>query len=1319
MEWIFRKIKEKPIFYLTKFARKDLYNEDGDLTIKWEKEKSGVTESNVVLTLINGEIEEYYFEDGVINNVIFSKREDITSVELKSGIKKISYDAFLGCKNLLSINIPDTVETIGSRSFSGCISLTGISFADNCILKEIGPNAFNGCYSLTEINIPSSVVTIRYGAFENCTNLNTVVFGENPTIETIGGTSFKNCTSLEEFIIPNSVKYIEYSVFKGCVNLKEIFIPNSVLEIRNDVFRDCTSLKTVTFENNSPITTIYMNLFRGCTSLEEITLPNKLEKIASYAFENCAIKSIELPETLKIISSYAFRNCSELTEIKSNAEICPKISNTTFIDVASGGTLTPPSEESDYSVWLYKTSYFLGYYGWTNSKAKKDYNVILTLVDGTKEQYAYDGPIEKLKFANRANIYSVEINSGVTGIGESAFIRCDNLVSVTINGDVKTIGETAFSNCKSLSSIILNNGITTIEKSAFRNCREIVSVSLPNSITSIGDEVFHNCRKLTHVALSTHKNFDNISKQAFMGCVELNSVIIPSSVTTLDESAFEGCFKLSKVTFLGDIETIGDRAFRNCSSLETVSGLTGGDITIGNSAFLSCNLLSRINFTKMTKIGESAFRLCKNITGTLSLSTVSEIGINAFMDCYSITSLSIGNNLTDISSGAFKNCISLERVTNGTAIRTIGNEAFCNCDNLKNISLLKYAKKIGSRAFTNCSELSTIEFGNNVSEIGVSAFSNCTKLERIKTTGKTPKIYSNTFLNVKEYGTLEYADAYEDEYISKWLKTDQYYLGYYKWNYKEPKYTLTITIDGVFYTSITQDVGTTIPPIPTPTREGYRFSWDEPIPTVMPNYDLTINGTFTVNQYILTFIVDGTLVSSGRVDYNSVITYPSHTEREGYSFSWNSSITNMPARNVTINGVYTVNQYTLTLTVEGEPYTSFTQDYGTAISVTDPTKDGYGFSWDTPIPATMPAENITINGTFTLYNVILTLSNGNKEGIILTGDTISATDGISGRTDVVSVEIIAQITGISENTFNGCSELTSITMPDTVETIKKSAFKGCNLSEFIFPEKLTNIGGYAFQNNHSLSIIVCNGNEVSATTTSFKDVSENGTLVYPSKNAEHYNTNWLDDGKCLNGWFGIDSEYNIVMKNTETVDKGVTLSGYRMTTANDAKTYPGRNPITWSLYGSNTKSEVPDDDVWTLLDQHENDNTLGPENYKNYYFEIPEGNRNKYQYYLLEFNAVQSGTVIQLGEFRLFDESDNIVTKVKCYHCSSGQYYGNNDISDLFDNDNSTKYCADINQNEPLYIYIEAEKTESYKLYYLDESGNKLSGYTEIDTITN
>ena len=72
------------------------------------------------------------------------------------------------------------------------------------------------------------------------------------------------------------------------------------------------------------------------------------------------------------------------------------------------------------------------------------------------------------------------------------------------------------------------------------------------------------------------------------------------------------------------------------------------------------------------------------------------------------------------------------------------------------------------------------------------------------------------------------------------------------------------------------------------------------------------------------------------------------------------------------------------------------------------------------------------------------------------------------------------------------------------------------------------------------------------------------------------------------------------------IDAGemVTLSGYRLTTANDTRNNPGRNPVTWSLYGSNTQSEDPADEEWILLDRRENDNTLEALNYEPYDFAI-------------------------------------------------------------------------------------------------------------------
>ena len=67
----------------------------------------------------------------------------------------------------------------------------------------------------------------------------------------------------------------------------------------------------------------------------------------------------------------------------------------------------------------------------------------------------------------------------------------------------------------------------------------------------------------------------------------------------------------------------------------------------------------------------------------------------------------------------------------------------------------------------------------------------------------------------------------------------------------------------------------------------------------------------------------------------------------------------MPAENMTIKAKWTVNQYTLTFdTNGGSTIAPITQDYGTAITApADPTKTGYTFAgWTPAIPATMPAD---------------------------------------------------------------------------------------------------------------------------------------------------------------------------------------------------------------------------------------------------------------------------------------------------------------------------------------------------------------------------
>ena len=72
---------------------------------------------------------------------------------------------------------------------------------------------------------------------------------------------------------------------------------------------------------------------------------------------------------------------------------------------------------------------------------------------------------------------------------------------------------------------------------------------------------------------------------------------------------------------------------------------------------------------------------------------------------------------------------------------------------------------------------------------------------------------------------------------------------------------------------------------------------------------------------------------------------------------------------LTLYPVWNTNKYTITFNTNGgSEIAPITQDYGTAITApADPTREGYTFiGWDKAIPATMPAENVTVTAQWQL-----------------------------------------------------------------------------------------------------------------------------------------------------------------------------------------------------------------------------------------------------------------------------------------------------------------------------------------------------------------
>ena len=88
--------------------------------------------------------------------------------------------------------------------------------------------------------------------------------------------------------------------------------------------------------------------------------------------------------------------------------------------------------------------------------------------------------------------------------------------------------------------------------------------------------------------------------------------------------------------------------------------------------------------------------------------------------------------------------------------------------------------------------------------------------------------------------------------------------------------------------------------------------------------------------------------------------------------------------------------------------------------------------------------------------------------------------------------------------------------------------------------------------------------------------------------------------------------------------------GYTITTGNDNSNWNGRNPKSWKLYGNNEGK----DGEWTLIQEVNNDTKLQDVNCTPYDFTCEKGKKS-YQYFKWEISAIQSGDVLQVGEFEL------------------------------------------------------------------------------------
>ena len=267
-----------------------------------------------------------------IGNWAFILCRRLTSVTIPNSVSSIGNWAFYCCRRLTSVTIPSSVTTIGIRAFSACDSLETINVEpDNAafcshdgILYDIDMTTLICCPGkMTTVSIPGSVTTIDECAFRDTSSLeainvepdNAAFCSHNGILYDIDMTTLICCPGKKAIVsIPNSVTAIGGGAFWDCHGLKSVTIPNSVTSIGGRAFQSCRRLTSVTIPKS--VITIDEQAFYDCSGLTEVNIPNTVTTIGSQAFCSCSgLTAVSIPNSVTSIGNGAFCDCGGLEKI--------------------------------------------------------------------------------------------------------------------------------------------------------------------------------------------------------------------------------------------------------------------------------------------------------------------------------------------------------------------------------------------------------------------------------------------------------------------------------------------------------------------------------------------------------------------------------------------------------------------------------------------------------------------------------------------------------------------------------------------------------------------------------------------------------------------------------------------------------------------------------------------------------------------------------------------------------------------------------------------------------------------------------------------
>ena len=594
--------------------------------------------------------------------------------------------------------------------------------------------------------------------------------------------------------------------------------------------------------------------------------------------------------------------------------------------------------------------------------------------------------------------------------------------SVEHNGvtyPVTKIGDLAFGNCPGLTDVTIPNSIEQIGSNAFQNCSELASITIPSSVTSISGNIFVGCTNLSSIIVdegnTIYDSRDNCNAIIYTygnslsyGCKDTT---IPNSVTSIAYNAFSGCTNLVSIEIPNSVTSIGSNAFSGCTNLASIE-IPNSVTSIGSDAFNGTSWYNNLP-DGLIYAGSVAYRYKGTMPDNTNLvinDGVVSIGDNAFSGCSGLVSVIIPNSVTNIGSSAFRSCSGLTSIEIPNSVTNIGNYAFENCSNLSSVTF--HCPEIGSW-FSGISSIKEVIIGDEVTNIGSSAFRSCSGLNSVtigKSIGTSSSVGYQAFYGCDGLASVTFHCPEIGSWFSDISSIKEVIIGNEVTKIGDWAFHGCSGLTDVFsYTKSVLSIGSVF--------GGYQNKATLHVPYALyeqykeseywKNFGKIVNFE---GLYNVIYMVDSEEFKKSVVEYGTAITAEEEPTKEGYTFSgWSEIPETMPANDITVTGTFTVNKYKLVYQVDGEEYKSSEIEYGTAITAEEePTKEGYTFSGWSEIPETMPANDVIITGTFE-KDIISGDANG--DGVVNVTDIVEIVNDILGHPSAKFDPIAADVNG--------------------------------------------------------------------------------------------------------------------------------------------------------------------------------------------------------------------------------------------------------------------------------------------------------------------